>query len=158
LDVARGRPVLDRTTVRRGKNKGKAIARLRPATRARLEKLGWERALVYKTFLLTGLRKSELASLEVGQLKLDGPMPFATLEAADTKSRSGSEIPLRNDLAEDLRPVACRQASGSPGGSAAAWGADTGKPACKCPGIQCADRTASDSESRFEGRRHPQAG
>jgi len=65
LEVARGRPLLDRTTVRRGKRKGEAYARLRPTTIARLEWLGRERALTYKT--------------------------------------QGNSLPLRDDLAADLR-------------------------------------------------------
>lgn len=70
LDVARRRPLLDRMTVRRGPRKGEACARLRPQTRAKLERLGRERALIYKTLVLTGLRKGELASLTVSQLYL----------------------------------------------------------------------------------------
>ena len=70
---------------------------------ADLERLGRERALIYKTLVLTGLRKGELASLTVGQLELDGPMPFIELDAADEKNRQGSTIPLRDDLANDLR-------------------------------------------------------
>ena len=70
---------------------------------AKLERLGRERALIYKTLVLTGLRKGELASLTVGQLELDGPMPFVVLNAADEKNRQGSTIPLRHDLANDLR-------------------------------------------------------
>ena len=69
----------------------------------KLERLGRERALIYKTLVLTGLRKGELASLTVGQLELDGPMPFVVLNAADEKNRQGSTIPLRLDLANDLR-------------------------------------------------------
>ena len=69
----------------------------------KLERLGRERALIYKTLVLTGLRKGELASLTVGQLDLDGAMPFAVLNAADEKNRQGSTIPLRLDLANDLR-------------------------------------------------------
>ncbi len=69
----------------------------------KLERLGRERALIYKTLVLTGLRRNELASLTVGQLDLDGPMPFVVLEAADEKNRNGSTIPLRHDLANDLR-------------------------------------------------------
>ncbi len=38
-------------------------ANLQTETRQRLERLGHERALIDKTYLLTGLRKSELASL-----------------------------------------------------------------------------------------------
>ncbi len=70
---------------------------------AKLERLGRERALIYKTLVLTGLRKGELASLTVGQLELDGAMPFVVLNAADEKNRQGSTIPLRLDLANDLR-------------------------------------------------------
>jgi integrase len=103
LEVARRRPLLDRMTVRRGKNKGKAVAKLRESTKIRLEKLGWERALIYKTLVLTGLRKKELASLVAGQLEIDGPVAFLELEAGDEKNREGSDIPIRADLADDLR-------------------------------------------------------
>lgn len=103
LDVARRRPLLDAMTIRRGKRKGQAVAKVRDETRDRLELLGRERALIYKTLVLTGLRKGELASLTVRQLMLDGPMPYVVLDAADEKNREGSTIPLRADLAADLR-------------------------------------------------------
>ena len=103
LDVARRRPLLDRMTVYRGKRKGEVYAKLRPDVQTRLERLGQERALIYKTLVLTGLRKGELASITVGQVDLDSPMPSLVLEAADEKNREGSTIPLRADLAADLR-------------------------------------------------------
>ena len=71
-----------------------------------MAKLNWrgrERAIVYKTLVLTGLRRGELASLTVADLCLDGSVAYADLGAGDDKSREGSEIPLRADLAEDLR-------------------------------------------------------
>ncbi len=68
-----------------------------------LDRLGRERALIYKTLVLTGLRKGELASITVGQLDLDGSMPCLILNAADEKNGQGSMIPLRADLAEDLK-------------------------------------------------------
>jgi len=68
-----------------------------------LERLGRERALIYKTMTLTGLRKGELASLTVGQLHLDAACPHAELLARDEKSGRGARIPLRVDLAADLR-------------------------------------------------------
>ncbi len=71
LDAACRRPLLDALTVRRGKRKGEAVAELREETRTRLELLGRERALIYKTYLLTGLRKSELATLSAAQLELE---------------------------------------------------------------------------------------
>lgn len=75
----------------------------RPELIVELERLGRERALVYKTMLLTGLRRGELASLTVGQLTLDGPQAFAELLAKDEKAGRGATIPLRADLVADLR-------------------------------------------------------
>jgi integrase len=103
LEVARRRPLLDAKTVRRGKRKGQPVAVLREETQRRLELLGWERALIYKTLVLTGLRRGELASLTVGQLDFDGPVAYATLGAADEKARRGAQIPLRADLVIDLQ-------------------------------------------------------
>ncbi|CAN5891818.1 site-specific integrase [soil metagenome] len=102
LDVARRRPLLDALTVRRGKRKGETVANVRPEVRDRLEAIGRERALIYKTMVLTGLRKGELASLTVGQLRLDDDRPHLELEAADAKNRQGVSLPLRDDLAADL--------------------------------------------------------
>ena len=81
----------------------KRRAKLTDATRARLDRTGRERALIYKTLVLTGLRKGELASVTVGQIDFDGPVPYLILEDKDEKNRQGSEIPLRADLAGELR-------------------------------------------------------
>lgn len=75
----------------------------RPGFIARLEHRGRERALIYKTLVLTGLRLGELRSLTVGQLELAGRVPLIALRAADAKSGTAAEIPLRADLAADLR-------------------------------------------------------
>jgi len=112
LDVARRRPLLDAMTIRRGKDKGKPLADVRPQVRARLETLGRERARIYKTLVLTGLRKGELASLTVGDLALDADRPHAALRAAAEKNRRGSKIALRADLVTDLEQwIADRLAS-----------------------------------------------
>jgi integrase len=103
LAVARERPLLEALTVRKGPRKGERYADVRPGVRARLVWLGRERALIYKTLVLTGLRKGELASLTVAQLHLDEDVPFVALAAADEKNREGNHIPLRDDLAADLR-------------------------------------------------------
>ena len=103
LDVARRRPLEESQMIRRGKDKGKLIAKVRPEVREQLELLGRERALIYKTLVLTGLRKGELASLTTAQLYLDGSHPYADLNPIDEKNREGSQIPLRLDLASDLR-------------------------------------------------------
>jgi integrase len=103
LDAARRRPLLDAATIRRGKRKGQAVAKVSDVERERLELLGGERALIYKTALLTGLRRGELEFLTLGQLHLDGPVAFLALDAGDEKSREGNDVPLRADLAADLR-------------------------------------------------------
>ncbi len=74
----------------------------RPDFIAELEARGRERALVYKSLVLTGLRKGELGSLVVGQLDTGGPLPCLWLDAADEKNRRGATLPLRADLATDL--------------------------------------------------------
>ena len=84
-------------------DRGRARMARRPDFIAELEHRGRERALIYKALVLTGLRKGELASLTVGQLDLDAEQPYAVLNAADEKNRHGSDIPLRADLAADLR-------------------------------------------------------
>lgn len=74
-----------------------------PLLIAELESEGRKRALVYKALALTGLRKGELASLTVAQLELDGPVAYAVLNPEDEKNRQGSSIPLRADLAAELK-------------------------------------------------------
>ena len=59
--------------------------------------------MIYKTLVLTGLRKGELTSLTVGSLDLDGPTAYATLAAIDEKAGRGADVPLRADLADDIR-------------------------------------------------------
>ncbi len=102
LDVAQRRPLEEALTIRRGKDKGKLAAKVRDEVREQLIRLGQERALIYKTLVLTGLRKHELASLTVGQLHLDGSHPYADLAPEDEKNREGSQIALRRDLAAEL--------------------------------------------------------
>lgn len=74
-----------------------------PALLAKLDARGRGRALVYKSLVLTGLRRGELASLTVGSLSLDSAPACLTLEAGDAKNHQRAELPLRDDLADDLR-------------------------------------------------------
>ncbi len=86
-----------------------AVARARerlkdsPEFIAQQERLGRERELIYKLAVTTGLRKSELASLTIGQLDLDDDFPHVRLNAAAEKNRQGNSIPLRQDVADELR-------------------------------------------------------
>ena len=65
--------------------------------------LGRERGLIVKTLAMTGLRRGELAALRVRNLYLDEPQPFIKLDRKSEKNRQGNTIPLRMDLADDLR-------------------------------------------------------
>ena len=103
LEVARDRPLAEAAKVRRGARKGQAVAVIRPEVRERLRLLGRERALIYKTLVLSGLRKNELATLAASQLKFDDPIPHVQLDAADEKNREGNAVVIRADLVEDPR-------------------------------------------------------
>jgi integrase len=95
----------------------RALERLtdNPTFAAKLDHRGRERALVYRTLVLTGLRRGELASLSIGSLELDAPMPYAVLAAGDEKNGQGSEIPLRADLVAELREWVAEKRAGFTG-------------------------------------------
>ena len=97
-------------------------ARLRPDEAARREQAGRERALLYAVLVTTGLRKGELAALTVGDVRLDEPQPFVVLPAADAKNGQRATLPLRADVADELRAwvadkaeAVCRQRVGVAG-------------------------------------------
>jgi len=110
LKAAIERPLRDALTIRRGKNKGKPLANVRSKVRKRLERLGEERSLVYKFMILTGLRAGEVASLTVGALCLDDSNPHLTIEGRHVKSGRAATLPLRTDLADNLRQHLARLA------------------------------------------------
>jgi integrase len=103
LDAARRRPLVEARRFNRGWRRGKNGAHLRPETVAKLERLGWERALAYRVMVLTGLRLGELGAVRVCDLELDAPRPLLHLAARHTKNREGATIVLRADLAAELR-------------------------------------------------------
>lgn len=102
IDAAKHRPLHDAMLIRRGKRKGQLTAKISDVERERLNRLGQERALTYKTLALTGLRCNELASITIAQADLDGDHPHLLLFAKDEKNRRGSTIAIRKDLANDL--------------------------------------------------------
>lgn len=81
----------------------RARERHNPALLAAAERTGRERRLIYLTLATTGLRKGELAQLTCGQVSLDSDPPFLTLERGQEKNRQGSTLPLRADVAAELR-------------------------------------------------------
>jgi len=77
--------------------------RLRPDVVERLEHDGRERALLYAVLVTTGLRKGELAALTVGDVLLDEARPVIVLRGADAKNGQRAMLPLRADVADELR-------------------------------------------------------
>jgi integrase len=57
---------------------------------------------MYKTMVLTGLRRGEVADLRVCDLELTGPMPRIDLPADVAKNRKAARLLVREDLAADL--------------------------------------------------------
>jgi len=117
---------------------GRRYLRDEPDRLAELERLGRERSLIYKTMVLTGLRKGELASLTVGQVELDAPRPYAELLAKDEKAGRGAMIPLRDDLVAELREyladeLAVLQAKARKAGEAVPMRLPAGSPLFRVP-------------------------
>ena len=102
LDAARRRPIEHAMTIYRGPNKGELLAKVPDDRRLMLERLGDERALIYKTAVLTGLRLNELRMLTCRDLSF-GDVPFLKLRHSDEKNRQGSTLAIRSDLAAELR-------------------------------------------------------
>ena len=96
------RELLNADNIEAATNRARETLQHNPDLIDQLECTGRERVLIYKTLVLTGLRKGELASLTAGQLDFGGPVAYAILHAADEKNRQGSNIPIRADLADEL--------------------------------------------------------
>jgi len=73
---------------------------------------GPARSLCYRLAVATGLRYSEIASIEPESF--DWEAPSVTVAAAYTKNGSQAVMPLPTDLADDLRPYVESLAVGSP--------------------------------------------
>ena len=102
LAAAAERPLNDARTIRTGPKKGQMTATVNPDRIPLLKRQGEERVLIYKTLILTGLRKNELASITLKQCRLDGDLPYIDLHASDEKNGQGNNIPIPSDLAEEL--------------------------------------------------------
>ena len=63
---------------------------------------GLARSILYRVAAQTGLRASELRSLTVGSLQLDGEFPAINLEACHSKRRRDDVQPLLSELATTL--------------------------------------------------------
>lgn len=69
-----------------------------------LEVAGYRR-IVYLTLLYTGQRKEEVRSLVWGDVHLDDANPYALFRDTTTKDKKKRAVPLRAELAADLRGI-----------------------------------------------------
>lgn len=107
LDAARQRPLANA-----GKGRGNG-ANLSDDYRAKLERVGRERALIYATAFYTGLRKDELRALRVHHLDL-GEAPYLHLPGEHTKNGEDARLPLASHVAEQLRDLTRGRAGTAP--------------------------------------------
>ena len=77
-------------------------AALTPDQAKKLLAVAGHHRLLYMTALGTGLRRSELAALEWGDLHLDSLRPYVKLRGATTKARRSDTLPLRSDVVQAL--------------------------------------------------------
>jgi integrase len=114
LKTVKERPLREALTIRTGKNRGKPMAKVGDDEQRRLERFGEDRALAYKFMMLTGLRRGEVASLAVNAVCLDENSPYVHVDGKHAKSGRVATLPLRGDLAEDLRKHIARLGGGGP--------------------------------------------
>src|SRR5204863_214650 len=64
---------------------------------------GPDRALLYRVAMETGLRSNELRTLSARSFKLSPDAPTVTVAAGNSKNRREDTLPIRAELATDLR-------------------------------------------------------
>ncbi len=103
-EVADKEAGVDRRYVRRALTNAESSA-LILTTKAKKDLLfnipGWERALIYRLALETGLRSLEIRSLKVEDFAL-GLRPAVTIRASGAKNRRQATLPLRAELASEI--------------------------------------------------------
>jgi integrase len=81
----------------------KLLTTVRTSKNRRCRMPGSDRYFVYALALATGLRRNELGSLVPEAFDLDASPPTVTVCGAWTKNRKMARLPLRRDLADEVR-------------------------------------------------------
>ena len=103
LDATERRPLLELQTIRTGPCKGKAVAKVKPHTKARALRKGRERRVVYMLAVWTGLRRNEIRQLTWGDIRLDMIPGHILLRARTTKSKRADSLPIHEQLSDELQ-------------------------------------------------------
>lgn len=102
LEITNVRPLREVQTVRKGKHKGEQTANVRAEVAERKRQEGYARYMLYRTAILTGLRRGELTALKVCHLNLASDDPTLHLPGEHTKNGKDAYLPLQHALAADL--------------------------------------------------------
>ena len=96
---------LDRRRIRRAFSDDEMTALLAVAESGRIVNgmTGYSRALLYRLATETGLRWSECYSLTKSSFNFEGEIAFVTIRAEHAKNRREDSLPLRPELARDLK-------------------------------------------------------
>lgn len=73
---------------------------------------GWERGLLYRFAMSTGLRADEIRTLKISNIDVDNSTVH--LQSAYTKNRKEAALPIRPDVLEDLKTLAKGKLPGVP--------------------------------------------
>ena len=105
-------------SVDRVKVKGHETVKRRAFTENEMRRLlgvAGDRKVVYLAAVCTGLRRSELAALQWGDIHLERPEPAISVRASTTKNGQAAVIPIQTELQAELRKL--RPASSTAGDS-----------------------------------------
>jgi integrase len=103
LEAAERRALIELQTIRIGPCKGKAVAKVKPHTKAKALRKGRERKMVYMLAVWTGLRRNEIRQLTWGDIHLDTIPGHIVLRARTTKSKRADSLPIHEQLAGELK-------------------------------------------------------
>lgn len=103
LEVTQLRALWELQTIRTGRRRGQRVAKLRPEVEAAALVKGRQRFMAYLVAFWTGLRRSELAAIEWGDVALDNLPAKLELRKGLDKSKRGDTIALHPQAAESLR-------------------------------------------------------
>lgn len=83
-----------------------SVVRVSACTRSgpvRHKLAGLSRAMLYRVAMETGLRRNELRTLTPSSFELESETPTVFVEAAESKNRKTTLLPIRPELADELR-------------------------------------------------------
>jgi len=141
------REELSFATVQAAAERGRTC--LKPEVLSRLEHSGRERALLYAVLVTTGLRKGELTALTLDDVVLDEGSPAIMLPAVHAKSGKAARLPLRADVAGEVRAWVAEKFQAGESGTARLFNVPTKLAKILYRDLQAADIPRRDKRGRI---------